>query len=85
MFSSSQFDPNSAFSGGRFMSSQHSQAYESSSSTAKNREFQGLVSVTVKQITESFQSGGEKFGLVINRISLTNVSLVGLVCDKDDH
>ncbi|KAL1194044.1 Replication protein A 32 kDa subunit A [Cardamine amara subsp. amara] len=84
MFSSSQFEPNSAFSGGGFMSSQPSQAYESSSSTAKNREFQGLVPVTVKQITECFQSGAEKSGLVINGISLTNVSLVGLVCDKDD-
>ncbi|EOA27593.1 hypothetical protein CARUB_v10023731mg, partial [Capsella rubella] len=83
MFSSSQFEPNSAFSGGGFMSSQPSQAYESSSSAAKNREFQGLVPVTVKQITECFQSGGEKSGLVINGISLTNVSLVGLVCDKD--
>ncbi|CAE6006506.1 unnamed protein product [Arabidopsis arenosa] len=83
MFSSSQFEPNSAFSGGGFMSSQPSQAYESSSSTAKNREFQGLVPVTVKQITECFQTSGEKSGLVINGISLTNVSLVGLVCDKD--
>ncbi|VVB08890.1 unnamed protein product [Arabis nemorensis] len=84
MFSSSQFEPNSAFSGGGFMSSQPSQAYEtSSSSTAKNRDFQGLVPVTVKQITESSQSGGEKSGIVINGIELTNVSLVGLVCDKD--
>lgn len=39
----------------------------------QNREFQGLVPVTVKQITECFQSGGEKSGLVINGISLTNV------------
>uniref|UniRef100_A0A1J3I755 Replication protein A 32 kDa subunit A n=1 Tax=Noccaea caerulescens TaxID=107243 RepID=A0A1J3I755_NOCCA len=83
MFSNSQFEPNSAFSGGGFMSSQPSQAYETSSSTAKNRDFQGLVPVTVKHITESSQSGGEKSGIVINGVELTNVSLVGLVCDKD--
>jgi len=39
--------------------------------------------VTVKQTTESSQSGGEKSGIVINGVELTNVSLVGLVCDKD--
>ncbi|KFK32630.1 hypothetical protein AALP_AA6G268400 [Arabis alpina] len=83
MFSSSQFEPNSAFSGGGFMSSQPSQAYETSSSTTKNRDFQGLVPVTVKQITEASQSSGEKSGIVISGIELTNVSLVGLVCDKD--
>ncbi|CAN8284149.1 unnamed protein product [Cochlearia groenlandica] len=82
MFSNSQFEPNAAFSGGGFMSSQPTQAYETSS-TAKSRDFQGLVPVTVKQINESSHSGGEKSGIVINGIELTNVSLVGLVCDKD--
>lgn len=98
------------------MSSQPSQAYETSSSTAKvspipskvsdccfvssvkfvlaldlsiwndksalvcfwglqNRDFQGLVPVTVKQITESSQSGGEKSGIVINGVELTNVTI----------
>ncbi|CAA7016826.1 unnamed protein product [Microthlaspi erraticum] len=52
MFPNSQFEPNSAFSGGGLMSSQPSQAYETSSSTAK-----GIVPVTVKQTTESSQSG----------------------------
>ncbi|XP_010525873.1 PREDICTED: replication protein A 32 kDa subunit A [Tarenaya hassleriana] len=84
MFSGSQFEPNSAFSGGGFMSSQPSQAYDSSPSTAKNREFQGLVPVTVKQIMEAFQSGGDKSGLVINDIAVTNVTLVGLVFEKND-
>ncbi|KAL0897703.1 hypothetical protein Bca101_081664 [Brassica carinata] len=79
MFSNSQFEPNSAFSGGGFMSSQPSQPYESSSSSTTK----GLVPVTVKQINESSHSGGEKSGIVINGIELTNVSLVGLVCDKD--
>nr|VDD13067.1 unnamed protein product [Brassica oleracea] len=84
MFSSSQFEPNSAFSGGGFMSSQPSQPYDSSSSsTTKVRFLFGLVPVTVKQINESSHSGGEKSGIVINGIELTNVSLVGLVCDKD--
>ncbi|KAL0774182.1 hypothetical protein Bca101_039333 [Brassica carinata] len=78
MFSSSQFEPNSAFSGGGFMSSQPYDSSSSSSSTTK-----GLVPVTVKQINESSHSGGEKSGIVINGIELTNVSLVGLVCDKD--
>jgi hypothetical protein len=32
--------------------------------------------VTVKQITECFQSSGEKSGLVINGISLTNVNTI---------
>lgn len=42
----------------------------------QNRDFQGLVPVTVKQITECFQSSGEKSGLVINGISLTNVNTI---------
>ncbi|KAF8084678.1 hypothetical protein N665_0707s0011 [Sinapis alba] len=81
MFSNSQFEPNSAFSGGGFMSSQPSQPYDSSSSSSSTTK--GLVPVTVKQINESSHSGGEKSGIVINGIELTNVSLVGLVCEKD--
>ncbi|RDX73210.1 Replication protein A 32 kDa subunit A [Mucuna pruriens] len=82
MFSSSQFDATSAFSGGGFMSSQPSQLNDSSPAPSKSRETQGLVPVTVKQISEATQSGDEKSNFVINGVDLNNVTLVGMVFEK---
>ncbi|KAI4316231.1 hypothetical protein L6164_024230 [Bauhinia variegata] len=82
MFSSSQFDPNSAFSGGGFMSTQTTQLNDSSPSPAKSRGTQGLVPVTVKQISEASHSGDEKSNFIINGADVTNVTLVGMVFEK---
>ncbi|XP_050888701.1 replication protein A 32 kDa subunit A [Lathyrus oleraceus] len=70
MFSSSQFDSSNAFSGGGFTSSQLN---ESSPAPTKSRDSQGLVPVTVKQISEASQSGDEKSNFAINGVDLTNV------------
>lgn len=64
------------------MSSQPSQLNDSSPAPAKSRENQGLVPVTVKQISEATQSGDEKSNFVINGVDLNNVTLVGLVFEK---
>jgi hypothetical protein len=39
----------------------------------KNRDSQGLVPVTVKQISEASHSGDEKSNFSINGVDLTNV------------
>ncbi|XP_061364344.1 replication protein A 32 kDa subunit A [Gastrolobium bilobum] len=85
MFSSSQFDATSAFSGGGFMASQSSQLHDSSSAPAKSRDTPGLVPVTVKQISEASQSGDEKSSFVINGVDLANVTLVGMVFEKTER
>ncbi|GLT52889.1 hypothetical protein SLA2020_261990 [Shorea laevis] len=107
MFSSTQFDANSAFSGGGFTFSQQSQPSDSDplwrNQTGfmcfalshgvslcpsffwwglQSRETQGLVPVTVKQISEASQSGDEKSTFVINGVDVANVTLVGMVFDK---
>lgn len=86
MFSgSSQFDPTSAFGGGGFMSSQATQVGDSNPSAARNRESQGLVPVTVKQISEAHQPGDEKSNFVISGADVANVSVVGLVFEKAER
>ncbi|XP_045821402.1 replication protein A 32 kDa subunit A-like [Trifolium pratense] len=82
MFSSSQFDASNAFSGGGFMSSQPN---DSSPAPTKNRDSQGLVPVTVKQISEASHSGDEKSNFSINGVDLTNVTLVGIVHEKAER
>ncbi|KAF5461513.1 hypothetical protein F2P56_017609 [Juglans regia] len=82
MFSSSQFDAVSAFPGGGSMLSQQSQPTDSPFSSAKSRETQGLVPVTVKQISEASQYGDEKSNFVINGVDVANVTVVGMVFDK---
>ncbi|KAI9191332.1 hypothetical protein LWI28_007063 [Acer negundo] len=87
MFSSSQFDANSAFAGGGFMPSQPSQFVDasSSSSSARSRDSQGLVPVTVKLISEASHSGEDKSNFSINGLEVTNVTLVGMVFNKDER
>ncbi|XP_014503754.1 replication protein A 32 kDa subunit A isoform X1 [Vigna radiata var. radiata] len=82
MFSSSQFDVTTGFSGGGFMSSQPSNFNDSSPAPPKSRETQGLVPVTVKQISEASQTGDEKSNFVINGVDLNNVTLVGMAFEK---
>ncbi|XWS72848.1 hypothetical protein CRYUN_Cryun02cG0075000 [Craigia yunnanensis] len=83
MFSSSQFDATSAFSGGGFMPSQPSQLANSTPSPARSRDTQGLISVTVKQISEASQSGDEKSNFTIDGVDVTNVTVVGMVFNKN--
>jgi len=45
----------------------------------KSRETQGLVPVTVKQISEASQTGDEKSNFVINGVDLNNVCLALLL------
>lgn len=82
MFSSSQFDATSAFAGGGFSFTQQTQPTDSTPSPAKSRETQGLVPVTVKQISEASQSGDEKSNFVINGVDVANVTVVGMVFEK---
>ncbi|PON73018.1 Replication factor A protein [Parasponia andersonii] len=85
MFSASQFDATSAFSGGGFVSLQSTQLNDAGPSPAKSRETHGLIPVTVKQISEAYHSGDEKSNFVINGVEAANVTLVGLVSDKKER
>ncbi|KAI9106373.1 hypothetical protein K1719_021901 [Acacia pycnantha] len=85
MFSGSQLDATAAFSGGGFMTTESTQINDSSSLPARSRETQGLVPVTVKQISEVSQSGDEKSNFIINGVDVTNVTLVGMVFEKVDR
>ncbi|KAM1618167.1 hypothetical protein ACFX1R_018357 [Malus domestica] len=85
MFSGSQFDATNAFSGGGFMASQSTQFGDSTPSPAKRRETHGLVPVTVKQVSEAYQSGDEKSNFVISGADVANVSVVGMVFDKAER
>ncbi|XP_019447508.1 PREDICTED: replication protein A 32 kDa subunit A-like [Lupinus angustifolius] len=85
MFSASQFDSTTGFSGGGFVSSNSTQFNDSSPAHPRSRETQGLVPVTVKQISEASHSGDEKSSFVINGVDLNNVTLVGMVFEKAER
>ncbi|XP_050215573.1 replication protein A 32 kDa subunit A isoform X2 [Mercurialis annua] len=82
MLSSSQFDSTPAFIGGGFMSSQSNLPADSGPSTVKTRDSQGLVPVTMKQISEASHSGDEKSNYLIDGVDVTNVTVVGMVFNK---
>lgn len=67
------------------MPSQPSQSADYTSSTARSRDSQGLVPVTVKMISEASQSGDDKLNFMINGLEVTNVTLVGLVYNKEER
>ncbi|KAL3745726.1 hypothetical protein ACJRO7_014790 [Eucalyptus globulus] len=74
MFSGSQFDG--------FVPSQSTQSADSASpNPAKNWGTQGLVPVTVKQLSGALQSGDEKSNFSIDGVDVTNVTLVGMVSE----
>ncbi|PHT98281.1 Replication protein A 32 kDa subunit B [Capsicum chinense] len=78
-----QFDGNAAFSGGGFMPSQATQtASDHSFSPAKNRDSQTLIPLTVKQISEAFQSSDDKTNFLIDGVDVNNVKLVGILFNK---
>ncbi|XP_052199446.1 replication protein A 32 kDa subunit B-like isoform X2 [Diospyros lotus] len=86
MYTTSQFDGNAAFSGGGFMPSQATQtAADPSFSPAKSRDTQPLLPLTVKQISEAFQSSDEKSNFLVDGVDVNNVTLVGMVCNKAER
>ncbi|KAG6424142.1 hypothetical protein SASPL_114555 [Salvia splendens] len=88
MYGNSEFDGSAAFSGGGFMPSQATQTADPSFSPAKNRDAQGLLPLTVKQIREAFQASDDKANFLIDGVSVNNVGyvkLVGLVFEKTER
>ncbi|XP_077239856.1 replication protein A 32 kDa subunit A-like isoform X4 [Tasmannia lanceolata] len=77
----SQFDGNTLFSGGGFMPSQSTQNADLGFSPAKSRINQCLLPLTVKQISETYQSD-DKSNFVIDDIEVNNVTLLGMVSNK---
>ncbi|XP_057496002.1 replication protein A 32 kDa subunit B-like isoform X2 [Actinidia eriantha] len=80
----SQFDGNAAFAGGGFMP-QSTQSADPSFSPAKNRDTQPLVPLTVKQISQAFQSSDDKSNFLIDGIDVNNATLVGMVFNKAER
>ncbi|KAK4801218.1 hypothetical protein SAY86_021705 [Trapa natans] len=74
MFSSSQYE-----SAVLLTQSIPSADSSSISSAAKSRGNEGLVPVTVKQLSEAYQPGDEKSSFQIDGTDVTNVTLVGMV------
>ncbi|KAH9622251.1 hypothetical protein KSS87_011774 [Heliosperma pusillum] len=65
-----------------FTSSQLSQPDTASASPAKSKDAQGIVPVTVKQISQaSPSSSDDKSSFIIDGAPITNVKLVGIVAD----
>ncbi|XP_027071262.1 replication protein A 32 kDa subunit A-like [Coffea arabica] len=77
MFSSSQID----VAGGGFSSSQ---ATDSSRSSAKSRDAQPMVPVTVKQISDAVLSTDDKSSFKIDGVDVKNVMLVGMAFNKSE-
>ncbi|XP_041997334.1 replication protein A 32 kDa subunit A-like isoform X2 [Salvia splendens] len=84
MYGNSQFDGNAAFSGGGFMPSQATPTADPSS-PAKNREAQGLLSLTVKQIRGAFQASDDKANFLADGVDVNSVKLVGLLFEKTER
>uniref|UniRef100_A0A2C9VPN4 OB domain-containing protein n=1 Tax=Manihot esculenta TaxID=3983 RepID=A0A2C9VPN4_MANES len=84
MYRSSEFDGSAAaFMGGGFMPSQTTQPPDSSFlPSSKNREARCLLALTVKQICEL--SSNDESNFVIDGVEVTNVTIVGRVCQKED-
>lgn len=81
---SSQHDGGAAlFSGGGFMPSQATQTPESSFS--KSRGVQGVIPLTVKQISEAYHSNDDKSNFVVDGVEASNVRLLGLVMNKAER
>ncbi|KAK9097865.1 hypothetical protein Syun_024910 [Stephania yunnanensis] len=81
----SQFDGNAAFSGGGFMPSQATQTTDIAFSPAKNRDSQGLLPLTVKQINDAFNSSDDKSSFTVDGVDVNNVTLVGVVSNKAER
>ncbi|XP_020596086.1 replication protein A 32 kDa subunit B-like [Phalaenopsis equestris] len=79
--SSAQYDGGaSLFSGGGFMPSQATQTPEFGFS--KSRASQGILPLTVKQISEAYDSNDDKSNFVVDGVDATNVKLLGIMVNK---
>ncbi|KAJ6799972.1 replication protein A 32 kDa subunit A-like [Iris pallida] len=72
---SSQFDSG-------FTSSQSTQTQDFGSS--KSRSVHPVLPLTVKQISEAFNSNDDKSNLVVDGVDATNVKLLGMVTNKEE-
>ncbi|KAH6792447.1 replicon protein A2 [Perilla frutescens var. hirtella] len=84
LYGNSQFDDATYTSGG-FMPSQTTQIDDPSFSPAKSRDTQGLLPLTVKQISEAFQASDDKTNFLIDGVDVNNVKLVGMVFQKTER
>ncbi|CAO2822987.1 unnamed protein product [Amaranthus hypochondriacus] len=82
---SSQFDGNAAFSGGGFMPSQATQSADPSFSPAKNRDSQGIVPLTVKQLNEALLASNDNQNFVIDGVEVNNVTILGMVFNRTER
>ncbi|KAG0457356.1 hypothetical protein HPP92_022513 [Vanilla planifolia] len=73
----------SLFSGGGFMPSQATQTPESGFSKA--RTGQGILPLTVKQISEACDSCEDKFNFIVDGVDATNVKLLGILMNKNER
>ncbi|KAL2534770.1 Replication protein A 32 kDa subunit A [Abeliophyllum distichum] len=87
MFSSSQIDSAAAFTGGGggFNYSQSTQSTDPLPTSAKSRDTQPMVPVTVKQIIGASQSTDDKSNFLIDDALVSNVKLVGMAFDKAER
>lgn len=80
-----QFDGGaSLFSGGGFMPSQ-STTQTPDSSFSKSRSGQGVLPLTVKQISEAYHSNDDKSNFAVDGVDATNVKMVGIVLNKAER
>ncbi|KAL5699193.1 hypothetical protein ACHQM5_030132 [Ranunculus cassubicifolius] len=81
----SQFDSNAAFGGGGFTPSQATQTPDNGfSSSSKNRDSQGLLPLTAKQIIDSIESSSTD-NIMVDGVEVTNITMLGLVFRKVDN
>ncbi|KAF7838038.1 replication protein A 32 kDa subunit B-like [Senna tora] len=74
---SSEFDGAAAFAGGGFMASQATQGPDSSFYSSKvhlPRILHALLPLTIKQISDAFQSSDDKSNIIIDGVDVNNVS-----------
>ncbi|KAH6755003.1 Regulator of chromosome condensation family protein [Perilla frutescens var. hirtella] len=71
LYGNSQFD-NATYTSGGFMPSQTTQIADPSFSPAKSRDTQGLLPLTVKQISEAFQASDDKMNFLIDGVDVNN-------------
>ncbi|KAH6818748.1 Regulator of chromosome condensation family protein [Perilla frutescens var. frutescens] len=71
LYGNSQFD-DATYASGDFMPSQTTQITDPSFSLAKSRDTQGLLPLTVKQISEAFQASDDRTNFLIDGVDVNN-------------
>ncbi|RZC71108.1 hypothetical protein C5167_034329 [Papaver somniferum] len=83
--SNTQFDGNVAFSGGGYMPQATQTTEHGGASSAKNREASGLLPLTIKQISDSYNASEDKANFVVDGVDVNNITLVGMVFNKAER